>query len=312
MFALNTAPPPRLMQTTASMTTTTITTGPSSRDKLVAKKVAVIGGTSGYFYHKKTNPQLARCPRTDTPPNSIGFGVAKVLLEHDAHVTVISSQKSHVDDAVSRLQAHARFSDPSRAPTPATATVTGAVGDVHDEAGFTSLLVSLAPLDHIVFTCVDRVIRGSLATADLDDARHLYGVKFWGGVVVAKALAAHDIMRPGVGGSLTLTSGLAGMRPSKGASIGGALNGAVNSLTQGLAVDLSTKRIRANTVVPGLCRTELWDKQGHSREAQKEVMAKAAEELSVGFLADPEDVAEAYLYLIRADYANGTTVVIGK
>lgn len=234
--------------------------------------------------------------------HSIGFGIAKVLLEHGAQIILISSQQSHVDDAVSRLDSHRL--DPSHLP------VTGAAGDLRDESAFTTLLISLAPLDHIVFTSIDRVIRGPLATADLSDASHLFGVKFWGSVVVAKAMAAHDIVRPG--GSLTLTSGLAALRPGKGTSIGSALNGGIIHLTQGLAMELSVKRIRANTVVPGLCKTELWDKQGHSKEAQEEVMTKVANELSVGFVASPEDVAEAYLYFIRADYANGTTVVIGK
>jgi hypothetical protein len=46
--------------------------------------------------------------------------------------------------------------------------------------------VSLAPLDHIVFSSVDVIIRGDLASADLDEAKHLFGVKFWGSVVVGK------------------------------------------------------------------------------------------------------------------------------
>jgi hypothetical protein len=33
---------------------------------------------------------------------------------------------------------------------------------------------------------VDKIIRGPLATADLDEAKHLFGVKFWGAVVTAK------------------------------------------------------------------------------------------------------------------------------
>lgn len=140
--------------------------------------------------------------------------------------------------------------------------------------------------------------------------QELFGVKFWGSVVVAKALAKHDIVTPG--GSLTLTSGVAGIRASRNASIGGALNGGVITLTKGLALDLAAKRIRVNTVVPGFCQTELWDKQGHSKKAQEEVLAKFATELSVGFVGTPEDVAEAYLFFIRANYANGTTVIIGK
>ncbi len=120
----------------------------------------------------------------------------------------------------------------------------------------------------------------------------------------------YDIIRKG--GSLTLTSGTAGIKPGKGASVGGALNGGVLSLTKGLASDLSDKKIRVNTVVPGLVKTELWDKQGKTPEEQKEIFEKASEKLPVGFVATPEDISEAYLYAIRADYATGTLIEIGE
>ena len=111
---------------------------------------------------------------------------------------------------------------------------------------------------------------------------------------------------------MTLTSGGAAFKPGKGAAIGGALNGGVVSLTKGLANELADKRIRVNTVVPGLVKTELWDKLGHSKEKQEEIFNKGSKDLSVGFVATPTDIAEAYLYTVRADYANGTLVVIGK
>jgi len=57
---------------------------------------------------------------------------------------------------------------------------------VRDEEKFIQLLVSLAPLDHVVFSAVDIIIRGNLAEADLDQAKHLFGVKFWGSVVIGK------------------------------------------------------------------------------------------------------------------------------
>lgn len=82
-------------------------------------------------------------------------------------------------------------------------------------------------------------------------------------------------------------------------------------MTKGLASELVEKRIRVNTVVPGLVKTELWDKQGATKEEQEQLFEKASAKLSVGFVATPEDIAEAYVYLIRADYANGTLVNIG-
>lgn len=116
----------------------------------------------------------------------------------------------------------------------------------------------------------------------------------------------YDIIKPG--GSLTLTSGAAALKPGKGASTGGALNGGVLSLTKGLAGDLADKKIRVNVVTPGLVKSELWGKMGKTEEEQKEQFEKTR--LPVGFVATPDDIAEAYLYLVKADYATGTSVLI--
>lgn len=67
----------------------------------------------------------------------------------------------------------------------------GEVGDVRDEKSFVELLTSLAPVDHIVFSGVDKIIRGNLEDLDLDDAKNLFGVKFWGAVVIGKGIRSH-------------------------------------------------------------------------------------------------------------------------
>lgn len=84
------------------------------------------------------------------------------------------------------------------------------------------------------------------------------------------------------------------------------------TITAALADELAAKKIRVNTVVPGLVKTELWDKLGHSKEKQQEIFDQGSKDLPVGFVATPDDIAEAYLYAVRADYATGTTIVIGE
>lgn len=86
------------------------------------------------------------------------------------------------------------------------------------------------------------------------------------------------------------------------------MNGGVLSLTKGLAGDLADKKIRVNVVTPGLVKSELWGKMGKTEEEQKEQFEKTT--LPVGFVATPDDIAEAYLYLVKADYATGTSVLI--
>lgn len=80
------------------------------------------------------------------------------------------------------------------------------------------------------------------------------------------------------------------------------------SLNKGLAGDLADIKVRVNVVTPGLVKTELWGKLGKTEEEQKAQFEKTA--LPVGFVATPDDIAEAYLYLAKADYATGTSVVI--
>ena len=208
---------------------------------------------------------------------------------------MISSQQTNVDRAVERL------SSPH---------VTGIVGNVLEEEAFVSILKSLAPVDHIVFSGVDKIIRGNLEDLNLDDAKALFGVKFWGSVVIGKNIKKHSLIK--AGGSVTLTSGTAALKPGKGASTGGALNGAVISLTKGLAGDLAESRVRVNVVVPGLVKTELWDKLGRTKEEQEKLFKEAEGKLPVGFVAEPIDIAEAYLFLAKADYATGISVEIGE
>ena len=107
--------------------------------------------------------------------HSIGFGAAVALVDVGAKVTIISSSQEKVDVAVKRI---------------GSPDVKGVVTDVHDEDAYAQVLQSLAPVDHIVFSAVDNIIRGKLEDLDLDAAKHLFGVKFWGAVITGKGRAS--------------------------------------------------------------------------------------------------------------------------
>lgn len=93
------------------------------------------------------------------------------MLDVGATVTVISSSKEKVDAAVKRL---------------ASPNVKGLVANVRQEEAFIQTLRSLGTVDHIVYSAVDNIIRGKLEDLDIDAAKHLYGVKFWGSIIVGK------------------------------------------------------------------------------------------------------------------------------
>lgn len=105
---------------------------------------------------------------------SIGAGAAAALLEHGAHVTIISSSEDKMKAALQKLN---------------SPNAQGEVGNVRDEAAYTSLLQRLAPVDHIIYSSVDKIIRGAIAEQDLDEAKHYFGVKFWGSALTGKSMS---------------------------------------------------------------------------------------------------------------------------
>jgi NAD(P)-dependent dehydrogenase (short-subunit alcohol dehydrogenase family) len=80
----------------------------------------------------------------------------------------------------------------------------------------------------------------------------------------------------------------------------------MESLTRALALELAP--LRVNVVAPGVVRTELWRELGD--EHRDGLFESVAGSLPVGRIGEPEDIAEAYLYLMRGGYSTGSTVVV--
>jgi NAD(P)-dependent dehydrogenase (short-subunit alcohol dehydrogenase family) len=110
----------------------------------------------------------------------------------------------------------------------------------------------IGAFDHLVFTAGERVQLGSLSETNVEQARHVFDLSFWGAFMAAKYGSGH--IRSG--GSIVLTSGVVGRRPHKGRTVGAGICGAVEALTRALAVELAP--IRVNAVCPGPVRTEMW------------------------------------------------------
>jgi NAD(P)-dependent dehydrogenase (short-subunit alcohol dehydrogenase family) len=77
--------------------------------------------------------------------------------------------------------------------------------------------------------------------------------------------------------------------------------GAVEHLALALAVELAPTRV--NCVCPGLVRTEIWN--GIPEDQREERFKKMTERLPVKRICEPNECAEAYLYLMRGGYTTG-------
>jgi NAD(P)-dependent dehydrogenase (short-subunit alcohol dehydrogenase family) len=219
--------------------------------------------------------------------SGIGLAAAKAGVLAGATVVVASSRRQSVDAAVAELGASA----------------TGHVADLADESQARALFERIGELDHLIFTAGENLLLGPLASLDLATVRRAFELRVFGAI----AAAQHDAPRIRAGGSIVLTHGIAGRRPPQpGWTVGTTICGAIESLTRALAVELAP--VRVNAVSPGFVRTPLW---GSIPEADREAMYRdAGARLLTRKVGEPQDIAEAYMYLLGNGFTTGQTLVV--
>jgi NAD(P)-dependent dehydrogenase (short-subunit alcohol dehydrogenase family) len=174
--------------------------------------------------------------------------------------------------------------------------------DLTDGGAVQALFGRLGGFDHLVFTAGETLQLGSLAETDPQAARRFFDLRYWGAFLAAKHGSAH--IR--AGGSIVFTSGTAGQRPRSGWALGASICSAMEGLTRALAVELAP--IRVNVVCPGFVKSPLW---ANMAEPDREALyAQAAAHLPLGHVGAPEEIAEAYLYLMRQTYGTGQVIVV--
>lgn len=235
----------------------------------------------------------------------MGFAVAKMALEQGARVAIASSSERKVQDAVDRLN--------KLLPPAATegaegqrVVVKGHVVDLaaaDPEARIAKLLADAvaanggAAFDHIVSTAGRPDFR-PLAQADLPYLARAAQLTVFVPLLLAKLAPAH--LKPGHASSLTLTSGQIAERPIAGMSAMACFAAGAHGLVRNLAVDLAP--LRVNVVSPGATETELWGDHAESLRKHN------ADKQLTGQVASADEVAEAFIYLMRNTNATGSVV----
>ena len=171
--------------------------------------------------------------------------------------------------------------------------------DVANDDSVTKLFQSCGPVDHVVVTAA-QLKTGPFKTVSMDDVRATMEGKFWGAWRVARAAEIR------AGGSLTLVSGFLSIRPRPASAIVGAVNGALESLTRGLALELAP--VRVNCVSPGLIDTPI--RAAMPEAARKEMLAKTAAALPVRRVGEGEDIAMQILSFMANGFATGSIVYL--
>ncbi|MET0592514.1 MAG: SDR family oxidoreductase [Polyangiaceae bacterium] len=109
------------------------------------------------------------------------------------------------------------------------------------------------------------------------------------------------------GGAIVNIASVSGVRPSPGTAAYGAAKAGLLSLTQSLAVEWAPK-VRINAIVAGIIRTE----KAHLHYGDEAAMARVAATVPLGRMGEPEDIADACLYLASplSRYVSGAGLAV--
>jgi NAD(P)-dependent dehydrogenase (short-subunit alcohol dehydrogenase family) len=216
--------------------------------------------------------------------SGIGEATAMAFTGLGAKVVIASRDQQKLDAAAARIGKG----------------VTSAVLDTADEAAVESFFAKSPAFDHVVVSAA-QTPTGPVRELALKDAYAAMNSKFWGAYRIARAARINE-----GGGSLTFVSGFLSVRPSKTSVLQGAINAALESLARGLALELAP--VRVNAVSPGLIATPLWSKLGE--DARQNMFESAAARLPARRVGQPEDIANAVVYLAGTPFATGSTVIV--
>ncbi|KAK4951050.1 hypothetical protein LTR10_011043 [Elasticomyces elasticus] len=255
-------------------------------NKLANKHIVVFGGTSG-----------------------IGFAVAEAILASSptASLTISSSSSTKIEATTKRLLQ----SFPSNAIAGHVCNL--ATPDFEDS--ISSLFSAIGKVDHIIVTAGDPISRASVYDSTLDSIRAAGQVRFIAPILIAKHGSKY--LTPGPESSIIFTGAMVGQRPMEGWAVVAGYAAGIEGVTRNLAVDL--KPVRVNCVAPGPVDTELV--AGMSDEQRRLVVIQlqaqilqtdiqrgfyaVAAKTPIGRAGRPEDVAEAYLWLMKDSNVTG-------
>ena len=218
--------------------------------------------------------------------SGIGLAVAEQAASQGAKVVIASSNAERIEKAIESLGGNAQ----------------GHAIDLSDEQAVETLFAKLGAFDHLVFTAGESLYLQDLAATDLKQARRAFDLRYWAALAAVK-YGSKSIRK---GGSIVLTTGVAGQRPHKGWVIAASVCGTIEALTRALALELAP--IRVNGVSPGVVRTNLW--QNMPVVEREDMYESVGKSLPVGRVGQPHDIAQAYLFLMQEGFNTGQTLVV--
>lgn len=226
----------------------------------------------------------------------IGLAIVKKFLDNGATVVLCGSRQESADKAVAELkEKKSDYKVSGIAPKLSNSEVMyDALTKVVDEYGKVDILVNNAGISA-------REGIEEYKDEDFDKILEL-NVK----AVFAGTKAVVPLMKKNGGGVILNTSSMVSLYGQPSGCGYPASKFAVNGLTKSLARELGKDNIRVNAVAPGVTRTDM------VAALPEEMVARIVADIPLGRVGEPEDVANAFLFLASdmASYITGAVLSV--
>lgn len=221
----------------------------------------------------------------------IGFGIVKKFLENGANVVLTGSRKESVDKALSQLT---EYNGKVMGIYPDLCNpdeVQKAFSDINERFGSIDILVNNAGISS----------RTSIYDYTIEEFSKILDINVKAVFVCTQAAA--KIMKEQKHGVIINISSMVSKYGQPTGCGYPATKFAVNGLTVSLARELAKDNIRVNAVAPGVTKTDMVS------ALPKEMVDRISSGIPLGRMGEPEDIANACLYL-SSDMASYVTGVI--
>ncbi|WP_295688856.1 SDR family oxidoreductase [uncultured Brevibacterium sp.] len=228
--------------------------------------------------------------------SGIGASVTRRLLDDGAQVAVLDYSAENL----------ARFADSNTAHADRLLTLEV---DVADSAAVNAAVSAFtARTGRLDIAVANAGIGGVGGVAELDDAswRAVQSVVVDGVFHLCRAALPHLI---DTGSSIVTTSSISGLGGDRRMAAYAAAKGAVINLTRSMAVDYGRRGVRVNSVAPGPVATSILRP---ALDRSPELTETYAQRIPLGRIAEPEEIAEAILFLAseKASFINGVVLPV--
>jgi len=137
-----------------------------------------------------------------------------------------------------------------------------------------------------------------------NDFEDIFTINVWGPLFLIKELV--PALEKNNGGSINIVSSVVAKTSEKpGISLYAATKGAVNSFMRNLVTELTPKNIRINAVAPGPIDTPMFNKVNPNDEEVAELKKILGDEIPIGRLGKPEEIAQVIVAQLEASYVTG-------